>query len=84
MWGPIITTQLPWTRSLIFHKKNGYLIKPGDSDAIANSILELLSNEKLAREIGCSGRITVLKKYNDNTSEAVLIATMIKKVCLNL
>jgi len=77
---PVITTELPWTYGLISHKKNGYLIQPRDSDAVARSILELLSNERLARKLGNSGRAMVLNKYDDAGSGARWIAKILKEV----
>lgn len=77
---PTITTWLPWTRGLISHKKNGYLIPPRDSNAVAYSILELLSNEKLAKDLGSSARNIVVKKYNDTDLGAKAIATIIQEL----
>jgi glycosyltransferase involved in cell wall biosynthesis len=77
---PVITTRLPWTRGLITHKENGYLIPPKDSNAIAKSIIELLSNEMSARNLGKSGRTRVLNKYDDARSGARSIARILKEV----
>ena len=52
---PIITTDVPGCRETVVHGKNGLLVPPKDSDALANAMISLLQEkneviENMARE----------------------------------
>lgn len=48
----IITTDVPGNREVVRHGWNGFLVPPRDSDALARSILQLLGDAELRREMG--------------------------------
>lgn len=45
---PIISTTVGAVPEMVMHETNGYLIQPGDVEALANAMDELLSNDALA------------------------------------
>ncbi|MBY0280592.1 MAG: glycosyltransferase family 4 protein [Alphaproteobacteria bacterium] len=52
----IITCDMPGCRIIVEHNKNGYLISPRDSEALANAILNLISDDKLRQQMGHQSR----------------------------
>ena len=61
----VITTPGIVTSGIIENGKNGYLIS--DLQLLANLINKLLSNKKLANQIGENAKMTVKEKYNLTT-----------------
>ncbi len=53
---PVIATKTGGVPSIIKHEFNGILVEPKDSDIIAKWILEILSNDKLAKMLGDNAR----------------------------
>ncbi len=66
---PVISTDCPigGARETITDGVNGILVPVGDSDALAESIIRLLSDERLAKEIGANAREII----DDNSVEAI-------------
>jgi glycosyltransferase involved in cell wall biosynthesis len=60
---PVVASDIGGVHEIITHNQNGLLIKPGDANALANSIVELLSNDNLRQRIASAGRNTVLEKF---------------------
>lgn len=60
---PVICTDLPGVNEVDKNEVASLHIPPKDCDSLANAILELLENEKLAREMGENGRKLVEEKY---------------------
>jgi glycosyltransferase involved in cell wall biosynthesis len=58
---PIIASKVGGIPDIIKHEKNGILIPPRDSLAIANAILLLLSNSTLTKTLGNQGKTEVVK-----------------------
>ena len=52
---PVIATKVGDIPEIIDHRRNGLLIEPGDSNALAAAILELISNQKLAAICAANG-----------------------------
>jgi glycosyltransferase involved in cell wall biosynthesis len=48
---------------IISSGKNGWLIKPHDTEALADSLDQLLSDSALRNRIGLAGRQTVIEKF---------------------
>ena len=61
---PFIGAESGGTPELIQHMNNGILIPPIDPHALAQAILFLLKNKKVAQKIGKNGRISVQEKCN--------------------
>jgi glycosyltransferase involved in cell wall biosynthesis len=60
---PVIASNLPGVRSVVDDGKNGYLVKPGDSDDLAYKIDSILQNESVGSKFGLNGRNKVEEKY---------------------
>lgn len=60
---PVICTDLPGVNEVDKNEVASIHIPPKDSEALANAIIKLLENEKLAREMGENGRKLVEEKY---------------------
>jgi glycosyltransferase involved in cell wall biosynthesis len=52
---PVIATTVGDIPEIIDHRRNGLLVQPGDSNALASAILEFLNNEPLAAQCGANG-----------------------------
>ncbi len=57
MGKPIITENSGANREIFTHKLNAYLIPPGDPQALAHAILELIKNEELRLSLGRNARM---------------------------
>jgi len=60
---PVVATDIPGSREMISHKKNGWLVSPADSSSIVRAICELIENPLLRQEIGQAGKQSV-KQYS--------------------
>lgn len=49
---PIISTNVGGIPEILKNGENGFIITPGDKDAIYRAILELMNNEKLRMDMG--------------------------------
>lgn len=61
---PFIGADSGGTSEFIQHMRNGMLIAPKDSHALAHAILFLLENKNAAKRIGENGRVSVQKNCN--------------------
>ena len=64
---PVISTDCPCggPKELIENNKNGILIKVGNKDELINAIDKVLSNEKMASQLGLSAK-KIVDKVNPN------------------
>ena len=53
---PVVATDLGSIPEQVIDGKTGYLISPGDHDALAERIISLLNNPELADNMGAAGR----------------------------
>ena len=53
---PVIATNIGGLPEMVEHGRTGLLVEPRDVDALANSIVELLSNAHLRRQLGMAGK----------------------------
>ena len=60
---PVVSTRVGSLAEQIEEGKTGYLVAPGDSEAMAEKITELLGNPSRASEMGKAGRLKVLGSY---------------------
>lgn len=63
---PVIGTALGGIPEVIEDKENGLLVPPKDSPALANAIISILSNDKMAQEMGNRGREIVKSKFSSH------------------
>jgi glycosyltransferase involved in cell wall biosynthesis len=58
---PVIASEVDGILDLIEQRKTGILVPPGDPEAIADAIDELIDNPSLAKRLGASGQDFVLE-----------------------
>lgn len=63
MGKPIITTDMPGCRETVIPGVNGFMIPPGDLDALVNAMEMFLSNPSLAAEMGVESRKLALRNF---------------------
>ena len=61
---PVITTDVKPISDPIENGITGYLIPPGDSDALAAAVLGTLKDAAQAGRIGAAGRQSVISSYS--------------------
>jgi glycosyltransferase involved in cell wall biosynthesis len=59
---PVITTRLGWASELIIDSENGFLVRPGDIEGLAEKIDMVLDNSELSIEISKKARETIENK----------------------
>jgi glycosyltransferase involved in cell wall biosynthesis len=52
---------------LVQDGKTGFLVPPGDVDALAKALLRLLQNRELAEQMGWAGREVALANFSEET-----------------
>ncbi len=62
---PCIATDVRGCREVVEHGRNGLLVPPGDVQALAAAIIELLTNGHRAGEMGAEGRHVALKRFDE-------------------
>jgi glycosyltransferase involved in cell wall biosynthesis len=72
---PAVVTDLPGLRELIEHGRTGLRIPPGDSGALARTILELLADPVRTRALGAAGREAIRQDF-DPENEAKQLADL--------
>ena len=66
---PVISTKTTGAQQIVQDGVNGFLVPIGDSQAIANAILELLSNPAKAQTMGQAGRQMAKQRFSNNTEK---------------
>jgi len=61
---PVVGSNIPGIKDVITHLKNGLLVPPGDSEALASAIMFLLENEDIRKNLGRNARQLMVEKYN--------------------
>lgn len=61
---PIVTTDVPGCRDLISHGQSGLLVPYGDRTLLADAIIQLLANPRLAREMADKAEEVVTMHWN--------------------
>ena len=74
---PVITTPVSGIPEIIKDGHNGALVPPNDAEALANAIQRISSDRLLARNLGRAGRLTVLERFDGN-STALELATLFR------
>ena len=60
---PVVATAVGGTPEVVEDGASGYLVPPGDPQALADRILDALSNEDHLRDMGLHGRQCVVEKF---------------------
>jgi len=61
---PVIITNIKGNNELVVDGRTGFLVAPNDYDELANRIVAVLKNKKLANNLGTSGRLRIKQNYN--------------------
>ena len=72
---PAIASDIEGLRSLVIHNGTGLRVPPGDTNALARAILDLLADRSLACRLGQRGREAVARDY-DLDREAIALADL--------
>jgi 1,4-alpha-glucan branching enzyme len=70
MGRPVIGSDLGGIRDIIQHGHNGLLVPPGNSKALAEAILTILTNRNLAQQMGLAN-LEIARKYLSQRDEAL-------------
>ena len=65
MWVPAIVTDVKGNREAVEHGRNGLLVPLGDVQALADAIVELLTDREKARRMGKEGRRMALERFDE-------------------
>ena len=60
---PSIVSDIPGTEALVQTEQEGYRIKAGDTQAIANTLIKLLQDVPLRQRLGADARQRILQSY---------------------
>ncbi len=61
---PVVATPVGGVPDLVVDGVNGFLVRPGDKEALGNRILRLLADPDLGSRMGAAGRRLVEKEYD--------------------
>ena len=63
---PIVTTDIPVVRETVQHEYNGLLVPYNDAEALAQTVLRLLSDPLLCEQLRTGGQITLREQYAES------------------
>jgi glycosyltransferase involved in cell wall biosynthesis len=61
---PVVATEVGGTGEVVRQGENGYLVRPGDPQALAQAMMHLISNPRLGKEFGRNGRRRIIESFN--------------------
>lgn len=61
---PVVSTNVGGSRELVLDGQTGFLLSHGDVDGLAASVLRLLENEPLRRQLGHGGRCRIEEEFS--------------------
>jgi glycosyltransferase involved in cell wall biosynthesis len=59
---PVVATNVGSISETVRHGEHGYLVPPGDADALAANVARLFNNPQLAQQMGAAGREHVIRE----------------------
>lgn len=77
---PVLTTRVGGISELVADGVSGYLVPPGNVDALTERLRDLLSDPELRARMGQAGRAKVTSEFNQKT-EAARLAQLIQPEC---
>lgn len=69
---PVVATQVGGVSELVEHGRNGFIVRPGDVDELADRLVELIGDPGLRQRFGDTGRDRVLAEFANDTEAARL------------
>jgi len=76
MGRPIITTNAPGCRETVEHEVNGLLVRPRDSENLAQAMIRLIESSSLAEDMAQESRRIAVEKYDVHKVNAVILNCM--------
>jgi N,N'-diacetylbacillosaminyl-diphospho-undecaprenol alpha-1,3-N-acetylgalactosaminyltransferase len=73
---PVIAADLPDCRGPVEDGRNGYLVPPRDSQALAQAIVRILTDEELRAQFGRYSRQKIEREFDDRLVVARLLAEL--------
>jgi glycosyltransferase involved in cell wall biosynthesis len=61
---PVVATDVGGIPEVVKHNKNGFLVSPGDSVALAEAIIKLLKDKELCQKMGEEGRRQINERFS--------------------
>jgi glycosyltransferase involved in cell wall biosynthesis len=61
---PVVATDVGGNREVVHHGETGFLIPPGDVEALAEAIITLLQHPEIARSMGQAGKEMVVSRFS--------------------
>lgn len=72
----IVTTDMPGCREPVEAGGNGYLVPPGDPEALAGAMLAFVRDPALAAQMGARSRILAEERFSVDKVNAIIIDTL--------
>ncbi len=65
---PVVATDVDQVSELVINGKNGFLVKPGDTTALAAALERLLADAELRQRLGVAARRTIEERFSFTTA----------------
>ena len=75
MKGPVVGSTVGGIPEVVRHRETGILVPPGDPQALADALIEILSDRDLRARLGRQGRENIEQNFNWNDTIDRMIAT---------
>lgn len=72
----IVTTHMPGCRETVTDGENGYLVRPRDSQMLADAMLRLAANPRLVEQMGAASRRLAEEKFAVRRVNAQMLSAM--------
>lgn len=69
---PIVATNIEGYAGVVTHGKEGLLVPPKNSEALAQALISLLKDEKLREQLGAAGRVTAQEYRWERVAQKVV------------
>ena len=70
---PIVASDIPGCREVVVHGENGFLVPPGNAEALADALAILVNDADLRRKMGNAGRQRVLERFSKTRINAATL-----------
>lgn len=73
---PVVATKVGGLTDIVVDGETGFLVAPGDADALADRLLRLDENPRLRRRMGAAGRERALARFDAGRNAARIVALL--------
>jgi glycosyltransferase involved in cell wall biosynthesis len=73
MGKPIVATDLPGCREIVYNGRNGFLVPVRDPQSLSQAIQRLVENPGLRASMGAEGRAIALENYTDEIINGMIV-----------